>query len=202
MTAKHVTPLGWPIGWARARHRKESSFSYRGRWGVPVSEALIGVEAELARLGAKEIVISTDLPIGRSGQFRGDVAVVDTGAAVYFRIGDGQRVIANDKWTRVGDNLRAIAKHIEAIRGQARWGCGSIEQALGGYKLLTALDAPRIWYEVLGLPPSAAWADVERRRGELLAKHHPDRGGSHDQAAEVNQAFENARRAFSEAVAS
>ncbi len=105
-------------------------------------------------------------------------------------------MIANDKWTRTGDNLHAIAKHIEAIRGQGRWGCGSLDQALGGYKLLTAVDAPRIWYEVLGLSPSCSWAAVEAKRQELLEKYHPDRGGSHDQAADINRAFENARRAF------
>lgn len=196
MSVIHQCPLEWPVGWARARRRERSAFGNYA--GVSVTQGAANVRAELERLHAKEIVITANVTTSRqTGQFRGDQREPpDTGVAVYFRVGDGQKVLANDKWTRVGDNLHAIAKHIEAIRGQGRWGCGSLDQALGGYKLLTAVDAPKLWYEVLNLPPSADWADVEAKRAELLARYHPDRGGSHDQAADINRAFENARIAF------
>lgn len=197
-TAQHLSPLQWPIGWARARHRSRSQFRSGIHW-PSVAETADDLTAELARLGAREIVITTNLPVSRGGRFNGEAAMpYDVGASVFFRVDGNPRALACDKWLRVACNLRAISKHVEAIRGQARWGCGSIEQALGGYKLLTALDAPKLWYEVLGLPPSASWAEVERRRAVLLAQHHPDRGGAHAQAADINRAFDEARRAFGE----
>jgi hypothetical protein len=41
---------------------------------------------------------------------------------------------------------------------------------------------------ILGLEASASQADVHRAHRALIKKHHPDRGGSHEQAAQINQA--------------
>jgi hypothetical protein len=194
------SPLIWPPGWPRARYRSVSSFGSRAN-GVPVSVGLADIEDVIRLLQGRDLVVTSNLPLNKAGSFRADGGQPsDPGIAIYFRVLDAPRVIACDRWTRVGDNARAIAKHVEAIRGQARWGCGSLDQALGGYKLLTAAEAPKLWYEVvLELPPTASWADVERRRQALLMEHHPDRGGSHDNAAAISEAFENARRAFGRA---
>jgi len=43
-------------------------------------------------------------------------------------------------------------------------------------------------YAILGLPTSASDAEVHRAHRALIKKHHPDHGGSHAQAALINQA--------------
>ena len=43
-------------------------------------------------------------------------------------------------------------------------------------------------YAILGLQLGASDADVHRAHRALIKKHHPDRGGSHEQAALINQA--------------
>ena len=43
-------------------------------------------------------------------------------------------------------------------------------------------------YAILGLPTIASDAEVHRAHRALIKKHHPDHGGSHAQAALINQA--------------
>ena len=201
-------PLQWPIGWPRcprptrakfgtvrkvhSAHNQESSWTQKT--SASVSNGRDRLLGELRRLGATDIVISSNLrvrldglPTARAGE------PGDSGAAVYFRLKNEPRVLACDKWDRVADNLVALAKHIEAVRGQVRWGVGSLEQAFGGYKALTAVGEKKPWWVVLALPETASRDQIDRKRIELLRRHHPDvAGGSHTMAAEINAAYAEA----------
>lgn len=115
--------------------------------------------------------------------------------AVYFRLKGEPRVLACDRWDRVADNMAALAAHIDAMRGQLRWGVGSLEQAFAGYKALPAMPASRPWYEVLGVSEGASLGQIDDARRELLRKHHPDVGGNANLAAEINAAHAEGRRA-------
>lgn len=186
-------PLEWPISWSRARYQYQSRFG-SGR-GVNTAFGRDELVDELRRLGASEVCISTNVRLTRSGVLDGGAAEPgDHGAAVYFRLKGEPRVLACDKWNRVGDNLLAMAKHVEAIRGQVRWGVGSLEQAFGGYRALPAMEAPRHWSVILGVKENAPTAEVEARRIALLEKCHPDRGGKLNDAVEVNIAYTEFRR--------
>jgi len=197
MTHKCVSPLDWPVSWPRARQQIRSRFG--GREGVTTAFGLQELFDELRRLGASEIAVTSNIRLNRSGDFDSkDREPGDHGAAVYFRLKGESRVLACDKWNRVGDNFYAMSKHIDAIRGQIRWGVGSIEQAFGGYKALPAMGAKLPWHVVLGIPASSTWKQVQLRREELLRTHHPDRGGNMNQAAEINAAYDDARIAFKE----
>jgi hypothetical protein len=114
--------------------------------------------------------------------------------AIYFRLKGEPRVLACDKWNRVAHNLYAISKHIDAIRGQVRWGVGSLEQAFGGYRALPAMEAPKQWWEVLGVKPHASAAEVEAARLAGLSRCHPDKGGRTGDAVEINLAWDAFRR--------
>jgi hypothetical protein len=195
-TTIQAYPLQWPIGWFRkAGGRSRAKFG-RG-YGTDMTSARNLLFAELRRLGAGNVVVSTNLPLNSNGLPRGDAREPgDAGVAVYFRLKGDSRALACDKWDRVADNIMAIAKHVEAVRGQIRWGVGTIEQAFGGYKLLTAGEASKTWWEILGVAMSAMLSEVTRARDELLKKHHPDHGGSHAIAAEINAAYDEALRAL------
>ena len=62
-------------------------------------------------------------------------------------IGWAEHVLACDRWDRPEHNLRAIAKHVEAIRGQERWGVGSVAQAFRGYQALPSRATGKPWWE-------------------------------------------------------
>jgi len=187
-------PLTWPAGWTRKTGGRERARFGRGS-GANLTAARNLLFAELGRLKVRGILISSNLPLRLDGLPRGDAREPgDSGVAIYFRLKGEPRVLACDKWDRVADNIMAIAKHVEAVRGQVRWGVGSLEQAFGGYKALPAMEAIKPWWEVLGIPEGAGVDAVERARNSLLMRHHPDKGGSHARAAEINAAADQANR--------
>ncbi len=202
-------PLSWPISWPRCRNPTRAKFgatrevqsahspgvSWKQRKPLTVAESRTRLLDELDRLGARQVVISTNMRARADGlPYSTAAEPKDGGVAVYFRLKGEPRVLACDRWDRVADNLAALAKHIEAVRGQVRWGVGSLEQAFGGYRALPAMGEVKHWSEVLGLPREADVEIIQARRVELLRRHHPDRGGDHARAAEVNEAADQACR--------
>lgn len=188
-----IYPLEWPIGRDRSRTRGRAKFG-RGGAGALLGEAREELLEELRRFDATDVKVSTNILVSAGGNtWRDQREPPDAGVAVYFRIKGQPRAMACDKWTRVADNLHALALTIGAIRGTLRWGGGSVDQAFGGFKALPAMGAPKMWHEVLGLPHTAKRAEIERRRLELLAQVHPDKpGGDPELAADVNAAYREA----------
>jgi len=154
---------------------------------------------ELRALGASRCVISTNVQLRQDGlPYSNRARPSDCAAAVYFYLKHEPRVLACDRWNRVEDNIYAIAMHVEALRGQERWGVGSIDQAFAGY---TALPAPgdtaaATWYNVLGVPADCSYeVALEAYRREAM-NCHPDRGGSHDAMSRLNGSWDQARLHF------
>jgi hypothetical protein len=103
------------------------------------------------------------------------------------------RVLACDRWYQVVDNLWAIGKHIEALRGQQRWGVGTVEQAFAGYD---ALPAPKTaWWEILGVDQNASLEEIQTAYRRKAKETHPDAGGSQEEFLRVQAAWEAARKA-------
>lgn len=191
-------PLSWPAGWPRARWRASAKFGTgTGAGGVrraTIAEAISRLQAELDRLGAREVILSTNVELRLDGMPRSDRgAPTDPGVAVYFTLKGRDISLACDKWDRVADNVIALAKHIEAMRGMDRWGVGSIEQAFRGYE---ALPAPDPWWVRLGLAgPTRCEREIRDAYRRASANAHPDRpGGSHDRMAAVNAARDEGLR--------
>lgn len=191
-------PLQWPDNWARVppRDRKDSRFV------TGMARAIKEVLHELDLLGADNVVITSDLPRRSSGLPYGEAA--DNGIAVWFVWRDVERVMASDCWRRPAENLHAIALSLQAIRGLERWGAHDIVvRAFQGFTALTSgSPAPlRPWWQVLCIqrdvlePPLATLAKARRSHRLLMrAGAHPDLGGSHDLAAELNMALQEAER--------
>lgn len=125
----------------------------------------------------------------------------DPGVAIYFEYKKRQMCFACDRWRKIEDNLQAVAKTIEALRGVARWGTGDMmESAFTGF---TALPAPgpttaRGWREVLGFPPDRTppISEVESNYKYLRSQNHPDKGGSADKFNAVQAAWDQAKQEF------
>lgn len=208
-------PLSWPEGWPRiaATYRQPGRFSkkvfarpdssYRSNRDLTISDGVNRVLAELERMGIdhQDVIVSTNVPTRLDGLPRSGAAEpADPGVAVYWQEPNGtRRVIAIDQYTRVADNLAAIAATLDALRAVERHGGARIlERAFTGF---TALPPPgatarRTWRQVFGLYPNVtpsldALATLYRK---LAAEHHPDRGGSHGLMAELNVAYEEAKK--------
>lgn len=199
-------PLSWPIGWPRTPRHKVSRAkfgvrvqrgdnSYKSKDAVTLYVGRERVLDEMKRLGATQVLFSTNIPTRNDGlPYSKAREPDDHGVAVYFRIKGEPRVLACDKWDRVADNMAALAAHVDAVRGQLRWGVGTLEQAFGGYKALPAMDARRTWWQILQVTEGASVATIEDARRALLMQHHPDRGGHGNEAAEINAAYDQACR--------
>lgn len=181
-------PLQWPADWPRARGRKTAPFK------VPPQQARKEMLEELTRLGAKDVIVSTDQPLNRDGStslVRRYIS--DPGVAVYFKRKGKAVVLACDQYGEIHDNMRAIGKTAEAMRGIERWGASDIlDRAFTGFE---ALPAPEQWWQVLGLFEDASREAVDAAYRRLAPTAHPDHGGSDSAMARLNAARDAGRKA-------
>lgn len=187
-------PLYWPLQHPRAQRRGVARFV------VDFATARNQLVGELHRLGARDVVMSTNIPIRRDGlPMVPDREPDDPGVAVYFVRKGKPFVIACDNFTKVRWNLRAIGATLEALRAIERHGTTSMmDQAFSGFAALPAITPPRSWREVLGIPPGPCDLETVRARHRELARTlHPDVGGDATAMTEVNVAFEAAARELS-----
>lgn len=179
-------PLQWPPGWPETLPEK------RERWPsqVTLHAALNDLSTELRRLGVRNVVLSSNCSLGMEN------CPQAPGVCAYGLYGDEQIAIPCDRWNTVAANVRAIAKTIEAMRGMERWGAKHMIRAM--FQGFRALAAPeRVdWRAVLGFRSDERPSrdDVQRRRRELAAIHHPDAGGDAARMAEINAAADAALR--------
>lgn len=184
-------PLDWPQSWPRATSRGPS------RYKVTADRAQKDLMLELARAGASEVTLSTNVPVRRNGMPYGKVGrISDPGVAVYWTAPDGAAmVLACDQYEQVGDNIRAVGLAVECLRGLERTGCSEIiRRAAAGFRALPA-STERDWRSVLGFQPGDEVSErgVEVRYRALAHARHPDKpNGSHDSMAELNRAREQA----------
>lgn len=213
-------PLAWPEGWPRTpaerrgwakfekitkTYNTESGRSVRsGRRDLSVSDgaARVSKALDLMGLGRDDVVISTNIRLRLDGLPRSnEPEPSDPGVAVYWETRKGERkVMAIDRFARVADNLAAVAATLEALRGIERWGGGQIlDRAFSGF---TALPAPgqthaRGWREVLRVEPEESNIEaVKAQYRRLSSVHHPDKGGTEAEMAELNWAWSQAQEAL------
>jgi len=178
-------PLEWPQGRKRATWRQDAKFRDKdGR--VSFQVAVKRLEDEIDRLSAKNVRLTMSVERSLSGKPIGSTSPGDPGVALYFDMKGKPFVLACDKWGRLADNIAALAAHIEALRGQERWGVSEgVEQAFAGH---AALPRPKTCWEVLGIPEGASPTLVNQAFRRLAELAHPDKGGSHAAMAEINAA--------------
>lgn len=202
--------MQWPEGWKRT----SPGFRQRSMFEPHFTADRDQVIRWLEKRGSR-VVITSDLPTRQDG-LPYYASVGDPGIAVWWVEKGHERVIACDRWLRADENMRAIAKTLEAMRGLDRWGATEmVERAFSGFAALPpgsgeehvpqpAAPKKREWRLVLGqagpwphLGNDELLALAKHRHRELIKFHHPDRGGDLVRAAEINAAMAEAEQELS-----
>jgi DnaJ domain len=207
-----ASPLLWPFAQGRVPPGRRAA----ARFKVTLAESRNDLLRELSLLGAKNIVISSNLELMHNGlPYANSREPEDPGIAVYFdrktRVPNGSYcngvvtsgfteesrpfVIACDSYTRAAHNLRAVGVTVAALRSIARHGAsGLLEQAFTGFAALPPAGSVKPWWEVLGLDVDATANEVRAAFLTLSKIHHPDvTGGDHGRMSEINEAYRQAK---------
>lgn len=192
-------PLCWPQGWPRHQGSREFG-RFEGTPGkvqrellAEIDRLVLGNDSRCFTLVDGAVIISTNVELRQDGlPYANRREPIDPGVAVYFQRKERQQCFACDKYDKVWKNMRAIQKTIEALRGIERWGSSDmLDRAFTGF---AALPAPRKrpWWEVMGMNGSESKEAIKARYRELAKRLHPDTGGSADQFADLNEAYQTA----------
>lgn len=194
MSERTAYPLCWPMARPRARYRETNNM-----FKTSFADARDECYREIARLGGTDVIVSTNIPLRRDLKpqaMKWGETLADPGVAVYFKRKGKELCFACDKWRHVQDNMQALTRTIEALRGIARWGTGDMmEAAFSGF---AALPAPgqssgiNPW-QILGLDPERGASEVEIMAAfrSLSKKHHPDiPGGNAQKWSEIREAHD------------
>jgi hypothetical protein len=157
-------PLSWPEGWKRTPPSERVNAKFvsttldannfrRVIRGISIANGVQRVLDELRRIGTgyDDASISTNIEPRLDGMPRSDRREPsDPGAAVYWKRNGRQECMAIDRYTRVADNLAAIAATLEAMRAIERHGGAQIiERAFRGFAALPQNAGGRGWREIL-----------------------------------------------------
>lgn len=181
-------PLAWPGGWPRTKTTQRSAFK------ADLAKTRDSLLHQIGLLGGTHVVLSSNLPLRLDGLPRANQPQPhDKGVAVYFLRRGKQMVFACDRWDKIEDNIRAIEKTIEAVRGIDRWGASEMmERAFTAFE---ALPPPRSCWDILGIRPGASEDDINTAYRTKARGAHPDAGGNHTAMADLNRAREEALKA-------
>ena len=196
--ATFETPLRWPATWEREGGMNLSAF------GLDLPRALDHMLAQIRLLGGYNIVVTSNMLVSRRNgrPLAQQPRAIDPGIAVYFRRDNAEMVMPCDRWNLPEDNVRAIGKTVEAIRGIDRWGAKQmIAAALEGYKALPAPEPEEDWWDVLGVSRGAPESVVRAAIKALLRESHPDLGGDAEAFLRVQRAEERWKAEHAVAVA-
>lgn len=187
MASNQAHPLSWPQSLPRSASRRRSQFGTH-----TVVAAVKEIKRNIGLLSGRLPVVSSNIPLRQDGDpYSKPGRMNDPGVAVYFQLKGKSYCMPCDVWQTVEENLWAVAKHIEAMRGMQRWGVGSVEQQFAGFK---ALPAGENWWDVLECLPTAGADIIEKQYRVRLRGAHPDTGGSHEAMTRLNSARQEALR--------
>lgn len=197
MTAESF-PLDWPDGWPRTPPHKRTKSKFASNTYSQINL----IHRELRLLKAKNVVVSSNVPLRNDGLPYADHMrrrYDDPGVAVHFVLNDRALTMARDAYWTPFENMRSLVLTIEGMRQMERHG-GSfmMAKAFSGFVAIAPPDWKKPWREVFGLAKvpteNISKATINNRYRELARARHPDAGGSEQLMAELNVAYEEAKR--------
>lgn len=141
-------PLRWPAGWPRHKGAQDSDTRFKGptfHW----DRVYRGLKDELRRIGATNIVVSTNQPLRNDGApYAQQRNISDVGVAVYFTRNGKALVMAQDRFWSIIGNMRSLTMAIEGLRQMERHGGATMmERAFDGF---AALPPPMDCWTIIG----------------------------------------------------
>jgi hypothetical protein len=113
--------------------------------------------------------------------------------AVYFELKGNRVALCCDKWDRVEDNMQAICKTIEAMRGMDRWGVSDmLDRMFTGFQALPANASTSSCWQILEIVPTNNEQIIKHAFRQQAKKRHPDHGGSAEAFTELQKALQDA----------
>lgn len=186
-------PLCWPEGWKRTRPIERARSRFKATPAAARDDLLKEIERHVPVWRRKTIILSTNIPTRKDGlPYANAREPADPGVALYWEAKKGRpMVIACDTFKTTWENMRAIHKTLEALRGIERWGASELlERAFTGFQALPS--SGKAWWEVLGVSPHAKADEIRQRYHSLIPSHHPDGGGTSEKFHELRAAYEEA----------
>lgn len=199
---KEAYPLYWPVGYNRTPNSHKTNAPFQTAFAQARDAAI----NELKKMGAKNIIISSNVPLRKDGipyavPFGESQRVTaDTGIAVYFDWNNDTKVLCCDAYVHLDDNMQAIRKTLEALRGIDRWKASDIlSRVFAGFAALpaaTIVPYKDIW-KILDLEGMPANVQVVHDQYRIKAKQcHPDTGGTAEDFTELQNAYKQALSQF------
>lgn len=187
---KEAYPLCWPSGYQRTLQRINSRFK------SSMDAAQRFLRMEIKRLDGDGLIVSTNLRIRNDGGLYADdlkKKIDDPGVAIYFKRKKKDISLCCDQYATVWENIYALGKGIEAMRGLERWGVSDfLDRAFTGFAALPESIAMSYWWMVLGIDRNADKETITNAWRQLVKLHHPDRGGDATKFQEIQKAYEEA----------
>lgn len=168
-------PLHWPIGYKRTSESRRI-FS---RFDQTPEKAQNFLRTELQRLGVSNLIVSSNVNVRRDGYLYTDMAstnIDDPGIAIYFKYRGKDVSMCCDQYKKPWENIYALAKGIEALRGMERWGVSEfLDRAFTGFKALPEdTFAQTSWWQILNIPKDANESQIKEAYRQMAKQYHPD----------------------------
>lgn len=185
----------YPLLWPPEKPRTMPRDRLARRWDhctLQSARSDLDAECKLARIHDYAVSLGVE---------PGTRAVRDCGVVMWFMQPDGRggwamSCHASDRFREPAQNLKAVAMTIQRLRQVADYGVYTVEQAMRGaaYDALPPPKAPpRPWWEILSVTPTSPRFVVDAAFRALAQRMHPDKGGSADAMAALNEAYERAK---------
>lgn len=188
-------PLQWPTGYNRTPSYKK--IDSRFKQSMDGSQRFL--RDEISRLGGSELIVSTNLRLRQDGGIYADdlrKLIPDPGVAIYFKYKKKDISMCCDQYNRVWENIYALGKGVEALRGMERWGVSDfLERAFTGFAALpdSSIAVIDIWL-ILGLniKPDSKQEVIDAYKTKVKECHPDVPGGSHEKFLQLQYAYEKA----------
>ncbi len=191
---KLAYPLSWPLGYKRTQWRKHSIFKQT----MDASQRFL--RDEVKRLGGQDLVVSTNLPVRNDGAIYAaylDKLIDDPGVAIFFKYKGKPITVCCDQYKRVWENIYALGRGIEALRGMERWGVSEfLERAFTGFAALPPAGGTRTWFDILECSEKADAATIRQAYRNQVKRYHSDNPatGDGEKFIQVQRAFDEAKQ--------
>jgi hypothetical protein len=195
-------PLQWPIGFKRTEARLKTHAAFQTSFAVARDKTI----QEIKAFGGTNPIISSNIPLKKDGtpyavKFGEWKSISDdTGIAVYFTYKNEMKVLCCDAYLCFDDNMQAIRKTFEALRGIERWKVSEmLSRSFTGFKALPGSTEAEmnIWYILKFDSKPATFKELQERYWELAKVRHPDSPCGSEHAFHIlNEAFEKAKKFF------